>query len=118
MSLPADEVEELKRYYPDLHAVDEGGTTFVLIHNLQLPAGCQPAQVDALLCPRPRDGYPSRLYLSAKVTHAGPGTNMHVNGAVVANRPWWAVSWNTNAPNQRLLGMVTAHLLAYTCKRS
>jgi hypothetical protein len=118
MALPADQIEELKGYFPNLAAVEDGGTTFVLIKDLPLPPSCEPPVVDALLCPQPRDGYPSRLYVSAEVRHKGPGTNMHVKGIVIANRRWWAISWNTNAPTQRLLGMVTAHLLAFTCKQS
>ena len=72
------------------------------------------------LCPFPRDGYPSRLFLSAKITHKGQGVNWNADGVMIAGRKWWAVSWNpfknkqpNQDVNQRLLGMVTAHLQAF-----
>jgi hypothetical protein len=100
-------------------AVDDGGASFILISPLPLPEGCEPQIVDGLLCPSLRDGYPSRLFLSAKITHKGPGQNWNPQTSVlIAGRQWWAVSWHTHNDNQRLLGIVTAHLQAFQCKRS
>ena len=48
-------------------ALQEGGITFISLEGLRLPQGCDPPACDALLCPAPRDGYPSRLFLSVKV---------------------------------------------------
>ena len=47
---------------------------------LRFRKGCSPNQVDALLCPVPRDGYEFRLYFAQQVTtkHA---RNWHVSGA-------------------------------------
>ena len=110
------QVEELKRCYPNLSSVSEGGTDFVRIPSLPLPKGCNPAVIDALLCPSVRDGYASRLFLSAKVSHSGPGQNWNASGVQIAGSKWWAVSWNTNQPNLRLLGMVINHIQAFQCK--
>jgi hypothetical protein len=118
MTFEADQVVELKRVYPDVSGQDEGGQTLILIPNLKLPEGCTPEVTDVLLFPVSRDGYPSRLYLSEKIAHNGEGQNWHPpTGAIIGNRQWWAVSWNTHQPRQRLLGMVTAHLQAFVCKK-
>ena len=113
MAFDQDQVEELKCYYSNLQIAEEGGQRFILISPLPLPTGCDPQSVDGLLCPSPREGYPSRLFLSAKVTHKGQGQNWNADGIMILGRRWWAVSWKTNHNDQRLLGMVTAHLQAF-----
>ena len=117
MSFEADQINELKAVYPNISALDEGGLTLIQIAGLKLPEGCSPAVVDALLWPYPRDGYTSRLFLSSKITHQGEGINWNHAGGFIANRAWYAVSWQTNKSDLRLLGMVTAHLQAFTCKK-
>jgi hypothetical protein len=57
-----EQTDELKRYCGKVSALPEGGITFFYLEGLRLPAGCDPAVCDALLCPVARDGYPSRLY--------------------------------------------------------
>jgi len=116
MAFDQDQVNELKQYYLNLQVVEEGGQPFILFPDLVLPVGCSPQNVQGLLCPMPRDGYSSRLFLSSKVSHGGPGQNWNANGVIIAGKPWWAVSWKTNVNDQRLLGMVTAHLQAFQCK--
>ncbi len=113
MAFDQDQIDELKTCYPEIAAVEDGGTDFIFICNLKLPDGCSPQVVDALLCPSTRSGYSSRLFLSSQVTHSGAGKNWNALGEVIANRKWWAVSWNTNNNSLRLLGMVTAHLQAF-----
>lgn len=113
MPLDPEQINELKGYYANLSLVEDGGIEFILISPLLLPPGCNPASVDALLCPSPRDGYTSRLFLSAKVAHKGPGQNWNPqNSVMIAGRQWWAISWKTNQDNLTLLGMVMAHLHA------
>jgi len=119
MAFEQDQVDELKRYYSNLQVVEEGGQKFIFFPNLQLPLGCNPQTVEGLLCPAPRDGYPSRLFISAKVTHSGSGQNWSpAGGVMIIGRQWWVVSWHTHNDNQRLLGMITAHLQAFQCKQS
>ena len=108
------QVEELKRCYPEPKLLEDGGVDFILISPLHLPPGCNPGLVDGLLCPSPRDGYTSRLFVSAKVVHKGPGQNWSPqDGVVLVSRRWWAVSWKTNQDKLTLLGMVMAHLDAF-----
>lgn len=113
MALDPNQVKELAGYYPKSGVVEDGGVEFILISPLLLPLGCDPASVEGLLCPVPRDGYSSRLFLSSKITHKGPGQNWNANGVMIAGRQWWAVSWNTQQENLTLLGMVMAHLQSF-----
>lgn len=114
MSFPQDEIDELKHAFAGLSTASEGGTEFILIRNLGLPDGCDPAAVDALLCPTARDGYPSRLYLSSRVAHRGRGQNWGSN-PVILGRQWHAVSWRTQSSNNRLAAILAGHLEAFTC---
>ena len=117
MPFDQEQIDELKSCYPNLNALDDGGQSYILISPLCLPLGCDPDQVDGLLCPSQRDGYPSRLFLSVKVKHKGPGQGWNPqDGLIIAGRQWWAVSWHTHRENQLLLGMMTAHLQAFQCK--
>jgi hypothetical protein len=113
MALNDEQIKELKGYFPNLMLVEDGEVEFILISPLPLPTGCDPASVDGLLCPSLRDGYTSRLFLSAKVAHKGPGQSWNADGVMIANRKWWAVSWKTNQDKLTLLGMVMAHLQAF-----
>jgi hypothetical protein len=124
MAFPQEEVDELKQSFTQLSVVTEGGTEFIVIPSLALPEGCEPREADALFCPTPRDGYVSRLFLSTKVIHKGPGQNWNANGVRICNRAWWAVSWNTIQPNaqpqppQRLAAILAQQLDAFRCKRN
>jgi hypothetical protein len=109
MDHPQDQLAELKRYCTGLKAVNEGGTTFFLLENLRLPAGCDPAVCDALLCPVAREGYPSRLYLSVLVK--SPYTrNWNKTDARIAERNWVAFSWKVDLPSPTLAQLLIAHL--------
>jgi hypothetical protein len=116
MALDQDQIDELKTCFPNLAAVEDGEQTFILISSLPLPSGCDPQQVDGLLCPFRRDNYRSRLFLSARISHKGPGQNWNANGVIIAGRQWWAVSWDTKTDKQRLLAMIMSHLQAFECK--
>ena len=109
MSLPDDQVEELKTLFGGIQAAKEGGITYVLVPAATLPQGCTPLVVDLLLCPAERDGYPSRLYFSQQVTSPTP---RNWNGQTrVLERNWFAYSWKVD-PGIRLAQMVQAHLQA------
>ena len=113
MPLPQDQLEELTATFSGIATVEEGGLTYVVFEQITLPANCSPAAVRALLCPVPRDGYPSRLFLSQKVEHRGRGQNWNAAGVVIIGLQWWAASWKINATNQRLMNMVGSHLEAF-----
>ncbi len=109
-----DQIDALKSVYPTLGTAEEGSFKFILIEGLKLPEGCEPRTINGLLCPTERDGYPSRLFLSAKIAHRGPGQNWNpANGSTILGQNWWAVSWKTTRSNQTLLEMVLDHLGAF-----
>lgn len=113
MALKDPEVAELKKFFPNLSRIEVGENEMVLISPLILPQGCNPRTVDALLCPFTRDGYTSRLFLSVKVDHTGPGKNWNADGVIIAGRKWWAVSWKTNRDDLTLREMLLTHLDAF-----
>lgn len=109
-----EQIDALKTVFPDVAATEIGEVTVYMIEKLPLADGAEPKVVTGLLWPREREGYPSRLFLSHKVTHKGKGQNWNPKESVVIlDRPWWAVSWKTTQPNQTLLEMVLDHLGAF-----
>jgi hypothetical protein len=112
MDYAGEQIDELKRYCSKLHALPEGGITFFYLEGLRLPTGCTPAVCDALLCPVPKDGYPSRLYFSAQVS--GPYTrNWNVSGARIGEKNWWAFSWKVDLSDPTLSQLLVAHLTGF-----
>jgi hypothetical protein len=109
MLYPQDQIDELKRIAPDLAVAGEGGISYILIRQLQLPEGCIPAVCDVLLCPQPRDGYESRLFFPQVITGI-PGRNW--NGSLRAvERNWQAMSWRVPG-SLRLRETLLIHLNA------
>lgn len=109
MSFPQDQIDELKRIAPNLCLAEEGGLPYILIQQYELPSGCQPAVVDLLLCPKPRDGYESRLFFPQIITGI-PARNW--NGRLRAlERNWCAMSWKVPG-GLRLAETLLIHLKA------
>jgi hypothetical protein len=112
MTYPAEQIEKLKLHSDSLSAVTEGGATYFLLENLRLPEGCNPPRCDALLCPTPKDGYPSRLYFSAQVGCGFP-RNWNCANARIAERNWFAFSWRVDDPTLTLQELLVAHLAGF-----
>jgi hypothetical protein len=113
MAYPNEQVEELKRYCSELSLLSEGGTEFFHLAGLHLPNGCKPDICDGLLCPTPREGYPSRLYLSVKVS-CPFGRNWNGGDARIAEKNWFAFSWKVEPTPPSLAQILLAHLAALT----
>lgn len=110
MEFPIDQIEELKKIYPNVQLAEEAGFTYFLLPDLDMPEGCMPPIVDALFCPMPRDGYATRLFFAQQITGC-PSRNW--NGqARILDRTWFAISWNFT-PNQRLIQLIRSHLDAF-----
>lgn len=109
MEYPAEQIEALKRLYPNLSSATEGGMTFFLIEKVVLPDCCAPREVSALLCPTAREGYQSRLFISVQVQHPGKANWNPAGGSLILGRQWWALSWKTKE-GQTLAQMVLDHL--------
>lgn len=111
MTFSDDQIQELKLYCSKLARCEEGGVPLFLLEGLRLPDGCTPATVDALLCPTPRDGYESKLYLSERV-QARSTPNWTVSGVRICERNWHAYSWRVTRTGLRLAEILAGHLKA------
>lgn len=110
MNFDSDQIEELKQIAPSLSVAQEGGYSYILIEGLQMPKGCKPEVVDALLCPTPRDGYDSRLFFSAQIIDC-PQRNWNGNIRVLGKN-WFAISWRVPS-GLRLYEILLIHLNAF-----
>ena len=110
---PREQLDELKRYCRKLSAFEEGGITFLFMEGLRLPAGCDPQECDALLCPAPRDNYPSRLYLSVQVASQYT-RNWNTSNARIGEKNWFAFSWKVELSSPTLVEILMAHLAGFT----
>jgi hypothetical protein len=114
VDFPQEQIDELKPYCDKLRAFTECGVTFLLLEGLRLPAGCMPSVCDALLCPMPKDGYPSRLYFSELIK--GLYTrNWNKTDARIGERNWVAFSWMVNLAEPTIAQLLVAHLTGF-CK--
>jgi hypothetical protein len=101
------EIDELRSVCESVSQANESGVTFLLLKGLQLPAGCTPSTVDALLCPSSRDGYDSRLYFAQQIQTSG-NPNWTAQQRIL-DRNWAVFSWRTQ-PGLRPAQMVAVHL--------
>ena len=112
MDFQETQIEELKKIAPNLSIAEEGGFTYILIEKLQLPDGCVPPIVDALLCPMFKDGYQSTLFYSTQPTgypSRNSSHNWNRTNVRILDRNWFAQSWQV--PNGlKLVEMLLIHL--------
>jgi hypothetical protein len=115
MTLDPSQFAEILEICPAAREVKEGDATLVLLHDLRLPDGCQPATIRALLWPAARDGYSSRLFFSQRITPVAKANqqplNWNANGVRILEENWHAFSWQTRG-GQRLAQMIGQHLQA------
>lgn len=103
-----EQLETLKLVSPGVMQAEEAGAVLFMLPQLNLPPGCTPAQVDVLLCPSARDGYPSRLYFAQQVAST---TQRNWNGQwFVLERHWYAFSWKVTAGGLNLVQILQEHL--------
>lgn len=113
MDFAAEQIDELRRYCTGVKALSEAGTTFLYLLGLRLPVGCSPASCDALLCPGPREGYPSRLYFSAQIASRFT-RNWNISNARIGEMNWFAFSWKVDLATPTLSELLVAHLSGFT----
>ncbi len=103
-------MQELRFLAPEAKQANEGGVDYVLLPELKLPEGCNPAVLDCLLCLGPRDGYENRLLFSQQVSSRTP-RNWNGQNVLTLGRNWFAYSWR--APGGlRPIETLIAHLQA------
>ena len=104
-----EQIANLKLVCPAVQKADEGGVTFYMLPRLQLPAGCEPREVDALLCPASHSGYNSRLFFS-EVIKTPQQRNWNAQGVRILERNWHAFSWQVTATGLSLVQILQEHL--------
>lgn len=111
MNISEEQLNKLKKYFDGVRTFQEGGFGYVYIPNLPLGEGTNAVKIDVLLCPFERDGYPSRLFLSEKISGNHKG---NWNGNIrILDRNWYAVSWKVKR-GLELFDMLATHLNAFT----
>lgn len=110
ISIPEEQLEELRECFGNIETYQEGGFTYVYIPKLPLPDGCSPTEVKAILCPELKDGYFSRLYLSQVITGC-PIRNWTATTRIIDHN-WSVISWQSK-PGLSLFDMVGLHLNAF-----
>jgi hypothetical protein len=108
VTVAADVLHEVREISPQAEAMHEAGLDYVFLPGLKLPPGRQPSTADGLLCLNAREGYPSRLFLSAVLSDRGQNWRpYHILG-----RTWYSWSWNHVQANQRPAQILAQHLMA------
>lgn len=108
MSFSKPDIDSLRLICSRLEVYTEGQQDFILLPDLQLPAGCVPEQSTSLFCPTPRSGYDSRLYFEKKIQTAH-SLNWNGNERIL-ERNWYAFSWQVNEQHLTLVQGLAAHL--------
>lgn len=107
MSDPARELARLRALCPGAELWQEAGAPLVYLPGLQVESAGVLHPVDALLCPRERDSYETRLFLSVQLPKA-----INWTLAIVMARTWHVASWRGIAADQPWLDILGAHLEA------
>ncbi len=88
MSPPA-QFSPVRETWPDVEYWEEAGIPYVHFPVLRFPAAGQETAMAALLCPRRRDGYDTRLFLEQQISGRGQNWKRHT----IRGRAWWTFSW-------------------------
>jgi hypothetical protein len=103
-----DHLSELQTAYSDAKILSDGGIEYAYIPKLILVNGNNSIEMEALICPQMRDGYSTRLFLSAPVPNKGQNWTQHQ----ILGRTWHSWSWKNVPANQSLVQILMGHLPA------
>ena len=107
--ISTEQIEALRTFCREVREVQQGGEGFLYLEGLRLPPGRQPAEVDAILCTHARDGYSTRLFLSAQIS----GCALNWSAVYLLDRQWYTWSWQGVSPNQQPVQILAGHLKAF-----
>jgi hypothetical protein len=108
----SDQPGQLKPYCNNVGVAEEAGCTLYLLEGLRFPGGCIPASTDVLLCPDPRDGYPTRMYFKQQIQ--SPYARNWNMSTVILGATWHAFSWRVEYDGKSLVRLLLGHLEAFT----
>jgi len=86
----------------------EGGQPVALLPGFGFVAAGQSQRMDLLLVPFAHSGYVTRLFFERQIPGRGANWKQHR----IAERNWWAPSWNNVPANLSWTQMLSAHLRA------
>jgi hypothetical protein len=110
----ADEIEELNQLCAGAKVMPDGDSVYIFMPALKLPAGCVPAQVDALLrIKSPLTDYPTRLFFRAQIS-SSKALNWNSTNVPILERTWFAYSWKDIPADHRAIELVAEHIRALT----
>jgi hypothetical protein len=101
-------LDEIRRVCSEAKEMEEGGLAYLYMPKLKLPKGCEPQVMDGLLCLHSREGYLTRLFLSARVSNKSLNWSSHR----IFEREWHTWSWNGVNANLRPIEILLGHLRA------
>lgn len=101
------ELARLRVLCPGAELWEEAGGPLVYLPGLAIQSGGAKYIVDALLSPRPRDGYDNKLYFASRLPVA---RNWSVYGIMA--KSWHSFSWRGNASGQSWLDILAGLLEA------
>lgn len=101
------ELARLRRLNSGAEIWNEPGGPLVYLPGLRVLSAGKTHVVDALLCPRTRDGYMTRLFFSAPLPVARNWTAYSILA-----RSWQAISWQGIQADQPWLDILVCHLEA------
>lgn len=105
---PAKQFAGLSAMHDSAVLLSEGGQPVVLMPGFGFTAGGQAQTMDLLLVPFAHSGYVTRLFFARQI--AGRGANWKEHR--IAERNWWAPSWNNVPATMPWTKMLLAHLRA------
>ena len=103
-----EDLAELERCYGAAKVLAEANFEFVHIEKLKFVSDGEEVEVEALLCPQMRDGYFTRLFLSAPFPTKGQNWTQHQ----ILGRNWHSWSWQNVPAEQRLVQVLLCHVKA------
>jgi hypothetical protein len=106
MTDTAAELEALRALCPEAEIWMEGGHPLAHLPGLKYFLGGQPRQDDALLCPRARDGYATRLFFK----EIPQGTSAKWTAHNICGKTWYTRSWKDISADLPWIEIVSNHL--------
>lgn len=100
-----EHIQEVAELCGAAREVAEG---FIYIPKLRLPSGCEPSELEALLCLVTHNGYVTRLFLAQAI----PGRRNDWTGVYLQGRTWYTWSWNDVSAQLRPAQVLAEHLRA------
>jgi len=106
----ASEFEKLRVLFPDAQLMQEGGVDLAFLPRLVIDNRGNAVTMPALLWPKARDSYPTRLFLERQL--AAPQAQ-NWNSFGICTRTWWACSWHGVPESLSWPEMIANHLRAF-----